>query len=201
MKNIAVFASGNGSNFDAIIRAGKSAGAGYRVALLVCDNPKAPVIEKARAAGVRQLVVARQDFASREDFERKIIEELKKERVDLVVLAGFMRLLSPVFVREYASKIINIHPSLLPSFPGPHGIRDAFEYGVKITGVTVHFVDEAMDTGPVILQEAVRVGEGESVEELEKRIHEVEHRLYPEAIRLVLGGKTSLYGRKVNILP
>jgi len=198
--NIAVFASGRGTNFSAIARAVKKGKIPGNLALLVCDNPSAPVILKARRANVKVALVKRKDFATRKDFEERIIQHLKDEAIDLIVLAGFMRLLSADFVLKYKGKILNIHPALLPSFKGTEGIKDAFEYGVKITGVTVHFVDDQMDHGPIILQEPVKIKEDDTLETLEARIHRVEHKLYPVAIRLYIEGRIRLEGRRVKIV-
>jgi len=195
--NIAVFASGTGSNFSAIVRAVKTGVIKANLALLICDNPDAPVINKAVRAKIRTVIIAAKDFPSRDSFEKAVTGVLRGCNVDLIVLAGFMRILSPVFVKSYPKRIINIHPALLPSFKGAHAIRDAFEYGVKVTGVTVHFVDEQTDHGPVIMQEPVRIGNKDTLPRLEKRIHKVEHRVYPEAIDLCLRGRLRLRGRKV----
>ncbi len=195
---IAVFASGAGSNFLSIVRAVKSGALRAEIALLVCDNPAAPVIGKAARSGVRTLIVSRGDFSSRGSFETEILYALRRGGINLIVLAGFMRILSPAFVKRYHNRIINIHPALLPSFKGAHAIRDAFEYGVKVTGVTVHFVDEKTDHGPVIMQEAVKVGRNDSLAGLEKRIHKAEHRIYPLAIDLFLRGRLRVNGRKVS---
>ena len=200
LKNIAVFASGKGTNFSAIARAIKKGKIKANLSLLVCDNPKAGVIGRAKRMGVKVALVLRDDFKSRKDFEAKIIQHLEENKIDLIVLAGFMRLLSSDFVKSYFGRILNIHPALLPSFKGTQGIKDAFDYGVKITGVTVHFVDEKMDHGPIILQEAVKVKEEDTLETLEKKIHKIEHKIYPEAIRLFLEGKLKIEGRKVKIL-
>ena len=199
-KNIAVFASGRGSNFQAIVQSIKEGKISVNLALLVCDNPKAPVLEKASKFGVKVVLVEREDFSDRDAFEEKIIQYLGENKVDLVVLAGFMRVLGQKLVRAYKNRIINIHPALLPSFKGAHGINDAFDYGVKITGVTVHFVDEEMDHGPIILQEALKIEETDTLESLEEKIHKIEHRLYPEAIRLFLDGHLKIKGRKVEII-
>jgi phosphoribosylglycinamide formyltransferase-1 len=194
---IAVFASGNGSNFAAIARAIKRGELSCDLKLLVCDNPKARVIDKARRIGVEILLLDRGAYTSRRDFESAIISRLKKDKIDLIVLAGFMRLLSPEFVKFFHNRIINIHPSLLPAFKGAEGIHDAFAYGAKVTGVTVHFVDEHMDHGPIILQEAIPVKEKDTLGSLEARIHSLEHRLYPKAIRLFQEGKLKIRGRKI----
>ncbi|MCK9603078.1 MAG: phosphoribosylglycinamide formyltransferase [Candidatus Omnitrophica bacterium] len=190
MKNIAVFASGRGTNFAAIVKAVKNGRIKANLSLLVCDNSKAGVLSKAKKAKIKIALVKN---------ESMIIRYLKENKIDLIVLAGFMRLLSPGFVRRYYGRIINIHPSLLPSFKGAEGIKDAFSYGVKFTGVTVHFVDELMDHGPIILQQAIKIGEGQTIGSLEKKIHKVEHKLYPEAIRLFVEGRLKIAGRKVKI--
>jgi len=169
------------------------------IALLVCDQPKAGVIAKAKRAGIKVALVKRQDFASKEDFEKKIFQHLEENKIDLIIMAGFMRMLSSEFIRRYKDRIINIHPALLPSFKGAHAIKDAFDYGVKATGVTVHFVDEEMDHGPIILQQALKVEERDTLESLEAKIHKIEHRLYPEAVRLFVEGRLKIEGRKVSI--
>jgi len=197
--NIAVFASGRGTNFAALIRAVKKGNIKANLSLLVCDNPKAAAIAKAKRAKIKVALVKRADFASKEDFESKILEHLKENKIDAILLAGFMQLLSPELVREYNSRILNIHPALLPSFKGAHGIEDAFEYGVKTTGVTVHFVDEKMDHGPIILQKAINIEEADTPETLEAKIHKLEHKLYPQALRLFAEGKIKVEGRRVKI--
>ncbi len=199
MKNIAVFASGKGSNFAAIIQAVKKKKIKANIALLVCDNPQAGAINHAKKAGIKIALIEREDFSSKKDFEGKLIEHLNQEKIDLIILAGFMRILSIEFVRKYKNRIMNIHPALLPSFKGIEGIKDAFEYGLKITGVTVHFVDEEMDHGPIILQAAVKIEEKDTLESLEAKIHKVEHQIYPKAIHLFVTGKLRLKGRKVKI--
>jgi phosphoribosylglycinamide formyltransferase 1 len=197
--NIAVFASGRGTNFSAIARAVKKGKIAAELALLVCDTPSAPVIAKAKRGKVKIALVERKDFPAKEEFENKIIQHLEEARIDLIVLAGFMRILSPGFVGRYKNRILNIHPALLPSFKGSEAIKDAFAYGVKATGVTVHFVDEEMDHGPVIAQTPVRIEEADTLETLEAKIHKVEHRLYPFAIQLVVEGKVVPEGRRVRI--
>ncbi|MCM8795488.1 MAG: phosphoribosylglycinamide formyltransferase [Candidatus Omnitrophica bacterium] len=198
--NIAVFASGRGTNFSAIMRAVKKGKIKANLSLLVCDEPKAGVIARARRAGIKVALVKREDFVSKKEFEEKIIQHLEENKIDLIVLAGFMRLLSPEFVNRYKNRILNIHPALLPSFKGTEGIKDAFDYGVKLTGVTVHFVDEKMDHGPIILQAAVKIKDNDTLETLEAKIHKVEHNLYPEAIRLFVEGKIRIEGRKTYVL-
>jgi phosphoribosylglycinamide formyltransferase-1 len=197
--NIAVFASGRGTNFGAIIRAVKKGKIKANLSLLVCDNPKAGAIGRAKRAGIKVAKVLKEDFTSKSDFETKIIQHLEENKIDLVVLTGFMRLLSPELVSKYKGRILNIHPALLPSFKGTEGVKDAFDYGVKVAGVTVHFVDEEMDHGPIILQQAVKIEETDTLESLEAKVHKVEHRLYPEAVQLFVEGKLRLEGRKVKI--
>lgn len=199
MKNIAVFASGRGSNFSAIHAAIKKGKLKANLMLLVCDNPKAGVIRRAKKAQVKIALIPREDYEKRSDFEAKIIQELKLHHIDLIVLAGFMRLLSSEFVHKFKGRILNIHPSLLPSFKGTQGIKDAYDYGVKVTGVTVHFVDEKLDHGPIILQEPIKIEAKDNLMTLERKIHRLEHKIYPQAIRLYLEGRLFLRGRKVKI--
>lgn len=173
-------------NLIKVSRAGQLPGA--EIALVISDNPQAGGIEKAQRHGVKTEVVERRQFASKKDFEAHITHLVEEAEIDLLVLAGYMRILSADFVRHFSGRIINIHPSLLPAFPGAHGIKDAFEAKVKETGVTVHFVDEGVDTGPIILQKKVPVSLGEALESLEAKVHGVEYEIYPEALRLVIGG-------------
>jgi len=200
MKNIAVFASGRGTNFSAIAQAVKRGDLKVNLALLVCDNPQAAVLSKAKRMKIKIALVKREDFASKNDFEEEIIRSLRENKIDLVVMAGFMRMLSSDFIKAYRDRIINIHPALLPSFKGAQGIKDAFSHGVKITGVTVHFVDEEMDHGPIILQKEIVIRESDTLKSLEARIHKVEHSLYPQAIKLIAQGKIKLEGRKVRVI-
>ncbi|MDD5356036.1 MAG: phosphoribosylglycinamide formyltransferase [Candidatus Omnitrophica bacterium] len=201
MMNIAVFCSGNGTNLQAIINAVKSRKLkSVKIALVVSDNPGAYALARAKKAGIKTLVVERSQFAAKSDFEKQIIGSLKKENVRLVVLAGFMRIIGEDILREYKGKILNIHPALLPSFKGAHGIKDAFDYGVKATGVTVHLVDDKMDHGPIILQEAIPVKGNDTLESLESRIHKVEHKLYYKAIDLLVKGRIKIRGRKIGII-
>ncbi len=197
--NLAIFASGKGSNFSAIIKAVKKRKLKGTVKLLICDNRDAGVISKAKRAGVKIALIPRKEFIAKKDFENKIIQTLKDNNIKLIILAGFMRILSPEFVKLYSGRIINIHPSLLPAFKGEQAIIDAFDYGVKITGVTVHFVDEEMDHGPIILQDTVRIKETDTLESLETKIHKLEHKLYPKALELLLEGKLNISGRKVLV--
>ena len=153
-----------------------------RVAVMVCDNPKAFALKRARKHEIPVFLFAPKRFKSREDYERILVSILKSEKVDLVVLAGFMRILTPYFIRTYKSRILNIHPSLLPNFKGAHAIRDAFQAGVSVTGVTVHLVTDKLDSGRIILQKKVRVSKKDSLKSLEEKIHRVEHQIYPPAV-------------------
>ena len=197
--NIAVFCSGSGSNFQAIADSLKSGEIPAKIALIVCDNPKAFALERAKKLGIKALLVERKNFSSKDEFEAEIIKNLEKEKIELICLAGYMRLVGAKFVQHYQNKIINIHPALLPSFKGTHGVKDALDYGAKVTGVTVHFVDAEMDHGPIILQQALGIKDDDTEESLASRIHQLEHRLYPEAVKLFVEGKLKITGRKVKI--
>jgi len=197
--NIAVLCSGRGTNLQAIIDSVKSGYIPAKIALVASDNKDAHALTRAKDAGIETLVLNRKDFASREDFDKEVVKNLKKRDVGLVVLAGFMRLLSPYFIREYKNKIMNIHPALLPAFKGTSGIKDALEYGSKVTGPTVHFVDEDLDHGPIILQRAVDVRDGDTEESLLERVHAEEHKIYPEAVKLFVEGRLKIEGRRVIV--
>lgn len=196
VKRLAIFVSGNGTNMENIlehIRAGKiRAGA----ALVVSDNPQAYALKRAEKFNVECVIVERKRLDSKEAFEAEIRRHLERKKIDYILLAGFMRILSPSFVKAYPNRILNIHPSFLPEFPGARAIRDAFENKRRLlksgTGVTVHFVNEQVDAGPPICQKRVPIKEDDTLETLEKRVHEVEYRLYPEAVKLVLEGKVRL---------
>ncbi|RIW33953.1 phosphoribosylglycinamide formyltransferase [Bacillus salacetis] len=182
MKKIAVFASGSGTNFQSIVDSVHSGKLQAKVELLVCDKPDAFVIERAKAAGVATFVFNPKEYKSKPDFEREIAEELRNRGVDFLVLAGYMRLIGNVLLEHFPGRIVNIHPSLLPSFPGKDAIGQAIEAGVKVTGVTVHFVDEGMDTGPIIAQEIVRISPFDNRTTLQQKIQDVEHTIYPETL-------------------
>ena len=200
MKRIAVLASGRGSNLEAILKAMKRGEIAGEVVLMISDRSDAPALEIARGSGVKALHIDPKGYNSRESYDQVLINTLKEHQIDLVVLAGFMRLLSPLFVQAFPLQILNIHPSLLPAFPGNDGIEQAFNYGVKVTGCTVHFVDEGLDSGPVVLQEAVPVIQRESVKTLQQRIQAVEHRIYPIAIDLFCRDKLKVEGRRCYII-
>ncbi|OPX64473.1 MULTISPECIES: phosphoribosylglycinamide formyltransferase [unclassified Methanoregula] len=198
-KRIAVLASGRGSNFQAVIEAIAAGRIPATCVALITDNPKAFAIERAGKAGVPVTVLDYTTFASRAEYETALLAAMKKTRADLYVLAGYMRILGPGIVRSFPQKIINIHPALLPSFTGLHGQRQAVEYGVKVSGCTVHFVDENLDCGPIILQKCVPVLQDDDEDALADRILVEEHRCYPEAIRLFCEGRLEITGRTVRI--
>ncbi len=200
MKRVAVLASGQGTNLEAILEEIAQGKVAARVVLVISDRERAPALERARRRGIRAMFVDPGLYRSREEYDAAVIGELKEERVELVVLAGFMRLLSPLFIREFPMRVMNIHPALLPSFPGTSGIEDALAYGVKVTGCTVHFVDEGLDTGPVILQEAVPVIQDDTAETLHQRVHAAEYRLYPRAVDLFCRDKLKVEGRRCYIV-
>lgn len=197
--NIAVLCSGYGTNLQAIIDKAASGHIPAKIAIVVSDNKNAFALERAKIAGIDTLVLDKKNFKSREDFDREVSANLEKNKVELVVLAGFMRLLSPYFIKKYKNRIINVHPALLPAFKGMRGIKDALEYGARVTGSTVHFVDEELDNGPIILQSAVEIKPDDTEESLLERVHAEEHRIYPEAIKLFVEGKLKIEGRKVVI--
>ncbi|MBC7959083.1 MAG: phosphoribosylglycinamide formyltransferase [Vallitaleaceae bacterium] len=183
MMNIAIFASGNGSNFQAIYSAAKNGKLEANISLLVCDKPNAKVVERAKVAGISTFVVSLGDFSNKEEYELVIYEQLLKYEVQFIVLAGYMRLIGSFLLEKFDSKIINIHPSLLPSFPGKDAIGQAIEAKVKVTGVTIHYVDKGMDTGPIIAQKAIEISDGDTEETLAPRIHQVEHDFYPKTLQ------------------
>lgn len=197
--NFAVFCSGQGTNLQAIIDAVKKKRIKAKLALVVCDNPKAYAVKRARRAGIKAAIVNPKKFPTREGLEAEIIRHLNKNNVKLIALAGFMRVLSDRFVRRYRNRILNIHPALLPSFKGAHAIRDALKYGVKVTGPTVHFVTEDVDSGPIVLQEVCEIKNNDKEKDLLARVHKLEHRIYPKAIDLFARGKLKVAGRRVII--
>lgn len=184
-KRLAVFASGRGSNFEAIVSACESGRIAAQVVLLVCDHPSAEVVARAKAHHIDCFAFSPKDYASKADYEQAISLLLEQSGVELICLAGYMRLLSETFVNRYPGRIINIHPSLLPAFKGAHAIEQAFEYGVKIYGVTIHYVDATMDGGKIISQQAVPY-EGQDIAELEAMLHALEHELYINTINKLI---------------
>lgn len=189
MKRIAFLVSGSGTNMQNLIQKIKAREIPADPAIVISNKPGVKALEKAAAFGVKTEVIDHKAYATRELFDEALAKCLDSHKIDIIVLAGFMRVLTPDFVRKYYGRLINIHPALLPAFPGAHAIKDAWNAKVKETGVTVHFVDSGVDTGPVILQRKVPVLSADTLEILETRIHQVEYEIYPEALKLVLSGR------------
>ncbi len=200
MKRIAVLASGQGTNLQAIIDASERNELAGVVVIVISNCAAAHALKRAETHRIKALFIDPSAYSSRESYDRAVVEKLREAEVDLVVLAGYMRLLSAFFVESFPLRIMNIHPSLLPAFPGTDGIQQAYDYGVKVTGCTVHFVDRGLDSGPVIVQEAVPVIQQETVATLEQRIHAAEHRIYPTAIDLFCRDKLRVEGRRCYIV-
>ena len=200
MFKIAVFASGRGSNFQSIIDSIKSGEIPAEVKLLLSDKEKSGALKRAESEEIENIFINPDHFENKVEYEKEIINILEMAEIDLIVLAGYMRILSPLFVKKYKNKIVNIHPSLLPAFKGLNAQKQALDYGVKYSGCTVHFVDEKMDNGPIILQAVVKVKEDDTVEDLSARILKEEHKIYPEAVKLIAENRIELEGRKVKIL-
>ena len=198
-EKLGVLCSGRGTDLQSIIDAIAAGLVPAEIAIVLTDK-EAYALERAKKAGIEAVCVDRKQFDGREPFEKALIEKLEAAGVTLVVLAGFMRILTPYFVGHFAGRIMNIHPALLPSFPGAHAHRDVLAYGVKVSGCTVHFVDEGTDSGPIIMQAAVPVLDDDTEETLGARVLKEEHRIYPECIRLYCEGKLKVEGRKVTIL-
>jgi phosphoribosylglycinamide formyltransferase 1 len=196
---VGVLASGRGSNLQALLDASAQPDHPAEVVVVISDRERAAALDRARAAGVEALFVNPKDFGDRESFDLALVRELTARRVGLVCHAGFMRILSAPYVRAFAGRAMNIHPSLLPAFPGLHAQRQALEHGAKVAGATVHFVDEEVDTGPIVLQASVPVHPDDTEESLSARILVEEHRLYPEAVRLFAEGRLEVVGRRVII--
>ncbi len=194
---LGVLASGRGSNLQSIMDAAAAGRVGARVVVLISDNRDAFALERARNAGIPALHLDPGDFNCKEGYEKAVLKALNEHNVQLVCLAGYMRIVGRLILEAFPNRIMNIHPALLPAFPGLHGQRQAFDYGVKYSGCTVHFVDEGMDTGPVIIQAVVPVYDEDTADTLAARILEQEHKIYPEAIRLYAEGRLKLSGRKV----
>ena len=201
-KKVAVFASGSGSNFEAIVKAAEAdPNCPYEAALLICDKPSAFALERAKRHNVPAKVFRPKAYESREAYEEDIVRELRERSIDFIVLAGYMRLITSVLLSAYENRILNIHPSLLPAFPGLHAVEQALEYGAKVAGVTVHLVDGGMDTGPIIAQEAIPVLTDDTPKTLYPRIQQIEHRLYPAVVKAFAEGRilAETNGRKVKV--
>ena len=200
--NVGVLVSGSGTNLQAILDAERAGELGSAKVVLVLSNVAGVrALERAKAAGVTTEVLAHKGFSSRQAFDEALIGKLREHGVELVALAGFMRLLTPAFLGAFPGRVMNIHPALLPAFPGIHSQKQALEYGARVTGCTVHFVDDGCDTGPIIAQAAVPVLDGDDEATLGARILVEEHRLYPAAIRAVADGRVRVEGRRVKIAP
>jgi phosphoribosylglycinamide formyltransferase-1 len=196
---LGVLASGRGSNLQSIMDQAAAGKINAEVAVVISDKKEAYALERARMAGIPAEHIHYRDFPSKDAYERSIVELLRQHGVELVCLAGYMRIVGKVILTAYPYRIMNIHPALLPSFPGLHGQEQAWAYGVKFSGCTVHFVDEGMDTGPIILQAVVPVYDEDTADDLSARILEQEHKIYPEAIRLYAEGRLRIEGRKVYV--
>ncbi|MBW2636477.1 MAG: phosphoribosylglycinamide formyltransferase [Deltaproteobacteria bacterium] len=197
--SLGVLVSGSGSNLQSIIDSIERGILNASIEIVISNNPDAFALERASKHNLESIVIDHAEFQAREDFDRKMIDVLTSHSVDLVIMAGFMRILSPLFLKSFPMKIINIHPALLPSFQGLHAQRQAFDYGVRFSGCTVHFANEGVDTGPIIIQSVVPVYEDDTEESLQKRILKEEHRIYPQAIQFIAEGKVEISGRKVKI--
>ncbi len=196
---LGVLASGSGSNLQAILDGCASGKIPAEVAVVICNAPGAGALQRAEAAGVPALLLDHRKHASRDDYDWELVAALRKQGVDLVCLAGFMRLIGPALLNAFQNKILNIHPSLLPAFPGMHAVRQALAAGVRVSGCTVHVVDQGTDTGPILIQAAVPVLDGDTEESLAARILVQEHRCYPRAISLWAEGRVLIDGRRVRI--
>lgn len=183
---VAILASGNGSNFEALAHQFQAGLLPGELIFVFSDHHDAYVLERAQRLNVRSFSFEVKEFENKAAYEKALLQLLQEQQIDLIVLAGYMRIIGQTLLSYYSNRILNIHPSLLPSFPGLHGIKDAYEYGVKVTGVTVHLVDDGVDTGPIIAQEPVMILPEDTLESLEGKIHQTEHRLYPKVLRDVL---------------
>lgn len=199
MINVGVLISGRGSNLQAIIDASEKGEIPVKIVVVISNNPEAYGLERAKKHNIPAVVIDHRKYQDKNIYELEIVKVLKEYQVDLVCLAGYMRIVGPVLLEHYQGRMMNIHPALLPSFPGLHAQRQALEHGVKISGATVHFVDEGCDTGPIIVQAAVPVLEDDTEETLSARILEQEHKIYPQAIKLFAEGRLVIEGRRVKI--
>ncbi|MBP8984431.1 MAG: phosphoribosylglycinamide formyltransferase [Syntrophobacterales bacterium] len=199
MVNVGILVSGSGSNLQSIIDHIEQGCLDAKIKVVISNNPDAYALERARKHNLPSVVVRHQDYPNREAFDRKMVEILRTYSVELVVMAGFMRVLTDLFLQAFPMRVMNIHPALLPSFPGLHGQQKAFDYGVKFSGCTVHFADSGVDTGPIIIQAVVPVHDDDTADSLAERILKEEHRIYPQAIQLFSEGKLTVSGRKVRV--
>ena len=198
---IGVLASGGGTNLQSIIDRCLDGSLDAEIAVVICNNPRAGALERAAQAGIATRCINHRDFSSREDFDTAVVNALQEAGVELVVLAGFMRIITQIFIDAFPCRVINIHPALLPSFPGLHVQQQAIDYGARFSGCTVHFVDGGVDTGPILIQAVVPVLQDDTAETLAARILEQEHRIYPRAIQLIAENRVHINGRQVSIDP
>ena len=196
---IGVLASGGGTNLQAIIDRCQDGSLTAEIAVVITNNPGAGALDRASKAGIKTLCINHRDFSQREDFDNAVVNALREDKVDLVVLAGFMRIITQTFIDAFPERIINIHPALLPAFPGLHVQQQAIDYGARFSGCTVHFVDGGVDTGPIIMQAVVPILPDDTADTLAARILEQEHKAYPRAIQLIAEGRVHVDGRKVSI--
>lgn len=200
MTNIAVLVSGRGSNLQAIIDSVENGYLKARITAVISDVENAYALERARTHGIEAVFVNPKKYASKELYEKEILKVLKTHNAELVLLAGYMRVVGHALLEAYKNRMLNIHPALLPAFPGLHAQKQAFDHGVKVAGCTVHFVDDILDGGPIILQRCVDVKEDDTAETLADRILEQEHKIYPEAVKLFVENRLRIEGRKVKII-
>ncbi|MGC8778283.1 MAG: phosphoribosylglycinamide formyltransferase [Candidatus Caldatribacteriaceae bacterium] len=198
-KKIAVLVSGRGTNLQALIEASRKGEIPGRITLVISDNPRALALKRAEEAFIPTVVLDYASFSGKKAYEEALLRVLEKEAPDLICLAGYMRIVGRTIISRYRYRILNIHPSLLPAFPGLEAQRQAVEYGVKVSGCTVHFVDEGMDTGPIVLQATCPVFDDDTAETLAERILQYEHEIYPQAVKLFLEGRLKIEGRKVLV--
>ncbi|MBP3730805.1 MAG: phosphoribosylglycinamide formyltransferase [Mailhella sp.] len=198
---LGILASGRGTNAQAIIDAADSGRLNADIRIVIANRPGAMVLERARKHGIKSLCLDHNAFADRESYDRQAVEELLAAGADTIALAGYMRLVTPLFLRTFPNRVLNIHPALLPAFPGSRGVRDAWNYGAKISGCTVHFVDPVMDGGPIIIQAALPVLQDESEDQLLERIHVLEYRTYVQALQWLAEDRLSIEGRRVLLAP
>ncbi|MDL2268084.1 phosphoribosylglycinamide formyltransferase, partial [Desulfovibrio sp. OttesenSCG-928-G15] len=196
---LAALASGEGTNIAAIIKSIESGRLEARMCLVLSNRPDAPVLDKARERGIPVWAKDHREAADKAQYDLEMVEAIKQAGADTIALAGYMRILSPEFIRAFPNRILNIHPAILPSFRGKTGAKDTIEYGARIAGATVHFVDEAVDHGPVIIQAAVPVGPNDTADSLMPRIHALEHRIYPQALQWFARNRLEIQGRKVHL--
>ncbi|MCK4916662.1 MAG: phosphoribosylglycinamide formyltransferase [Candidatus Omnitrophica bacterium] len=195
--NIAILASGNGSNFEALVKASNQKKIRSKIKLLITDKENAFVRERAKKNNIAEIFVDPNKFESRLDFDKYIIKILLNKKINLIILAGYMRILTPFFTKKFKNKILNIHPSILPSFKGTNSIARALDFGCKVFGVTVHFVNEHLDNGPIILQDSFAISQNTCLKSLAIKIHKLEHKSYPLAVKLIEDNKIEIKGRQI----